>query len=103
VRRPALRGGRQASLTPHGLKDATSDPTQLTRWWRRWPQANIGLVTGERADVLDVDGPAGRAALRRFAAGQDLSWTGPWSRPGPAGTTTRVSKEDAPGGALGLV
>jgi len=54
-------------LTPHGLKDATSDPTQLTRWWRRWPQANIGLVTGERADVLDVDGPAGRAALRRFA------------------------------------
>jgi transposase len=64
-------------LTPHGLKDATSDPTQLTRWWRRWPQANIGLVTGERADVLDVDGPAGRAALRRFAAGHDLSLDGP--------------------------
>jgi hypothetical protein len=41
-------------LTPHGLKDATSDPAELGRWWRRWPQANIGLLTGEVADVPDM-------------------------------------------------
>jgi Bifunctional DNA primase/polymerase, N-terminal len=69
-------------LTPHGLNDATSDPAQLARWWRRWPQANIGLVTGELADVLDVDGPAGRAALRRFAADHDLRLDGPLAHTG---------------------
>jgi hypothetical protein len=51
--------------TRNGLHDATTDPAQLARWWQRWPQANIGLVTGELADVLDIDGPAGQAALRR--------------------------------------
>jgi hypothetical protein len=64
-------------LTPHGLNDATSDPAQLGRWWRCWPQANIGLVTGEVADVLDIDGPAGRAAVRRFAADHNLRLEGP--------------------------
>jgi hypothetical protein len=64
-------------LTPRGLHDATSDPAQLGRWWRRWPQANIGLVTGEVADVLDIDGPAGRAAVRRFAADHNLCLEGP--------------------------
>jgi Bifunctional DNA primase/polymerase, N-terminal len=32
-------------LTPHGLIDATRDPAQLGWWWRRWPNANIGLLT----------------------------------------------------------
>jgi Bifunctional DNA primase/polymerase, N-terminal len=50
--------------TRNGLHDATADPDRLARWWQRWPNANIGLVTGELADVLDVDGPTGRAALR---------------------------------------
>ena len=27
-------------------------------WWR-WPQANPGLATGRRFDVLDVDGEQG--------------------------------------------
>ncbi len=45
--------------TAHGLHDATADPAQIVAWWRRWPQANIGLATGARFDVLDVDGSAG--------------------------------------------
>jgi hypothetical protein len=64
-------------LTPHGLNDATSDPAQLAQWWRRWPQANIGLVTGEVADVLDIDGSAGRAAIHRYIADHDLRLDGP--------------------------
>jgi hypothetical protein len=79
---PACGAVGKHPLTAHGLKDATSDPTQLGRWWRRWPQANIGLVTGERADVLDVDGPAGRAALHRFTADHDLRLEGPLVRTG---------------------
>ena len=50
-----LRG--KIPLTKHGVKDATRDVTQITEWWRRWPDANIGLATGEASGwlVLDVD------------------------------------------------
>jgi hypothetical protein len=40
------------------------------------------LVTGEVADVLDIDGPAGRAAVRRFTADHDLRLEGPLVRTG---------------------
>jgi hypothetical protein len=81
-RDPACGAIGKHPLTPHGLKDASSDPGQLARWWRRWPYANIGLVTGELADVLDIDGPAGRAALRRLAADHDLPLHGPLAQTG---------------------
>jgi len=38
---------------------ATANPAQVAAWWRRTPQANIGMPTGLRWDVIDVDGPAG--------------------------------------------
>ena len=79
---PACGAVGKHPRTPHGLHDATSDPAHLERWWRRWPQANIGLLTGEVADVLDMDGPAGRAAVRRFAADHDLRLQGPLVRTG---------------------
>ena len=68
--------------TPHGLHDATADPDRLARWWQRWPQANIGLVTGGRADVLDIDGPAGRTALRGWVTQHQLRLEGPLVRTG---------------------
>jgi hypothetical protein len=51
-------------LVRHGVKDATTNPAQLERWWQRWPHANVGLATGIIFDALDVDGLAGMAALR---------------------------------------
>jgi hypothetical protein len=51
-------------LVWHGVKDATTSPAQLQRWWQRWPDANIGLATGIVFDALDIDGLAGMAALR---------------------------------------
>lgn len=43
--------------TLNGVKDATTDPEQITRWWSMWEAANIGLATGAGlgAIVLDVD------------------------------------------------
>jgi hypothetical protein len=79
---PACGAIGKHPLTAHGLKDATSDSVQLAQWWRCWPEANIGLVTGELADVLDIDGPAGRAALRRHVAGHDLCLEGPLAQTG---------------------
>src|SRR3984957_2581308 len=50
--------------TRNGCKDATTDLAQIERWWRAWPNANIGTATGAGLVVIDVDGPAGEAALQ---------------------------------------
>ena len=50
-------------ITARGYLDASSHPDQVERWWRRWPQANIGVPTGIAFDVVDVDGPTGMAGL----------------------------------------
>lgn len=43
--------------TLNGFKDATTDETQIRKWWTWWPNANIGIATGEPSGlvVLDVD------------------------------------------------
>jgi Bifunctional DNA primase/polymerase, N-terminal len=76
-RGPACDRPAKHPLLRHGVKDATTDPGRLGRWWRRWPQANVGLATGIVFDALDIDGPAGLAALRQLQQA-----AGPW-RPGP--------------------
>lgn len=38
---------------------ATANSSQIAAWWRQWPNANIGMPTGLRWDVIDIDGPAG--------------------------------------------
>jgi hypothetical protein len=73
------------SLVPHGVKDATSNRARVLAWWTRHPQANIGLATGHRFDVLDVDGPVGEAAIRALAATHDLASSGPLVRTGGGG------------------
>jgi bifunctional DNA primase/polymerase-like protein len=64
-------------LVRRGIHDATTDRAQLKDWWQRWPQANCGLATGIVFDALDVDGPAGLAALRQLARTADLRLPGP--------------------------
>jgi Bifunctional DNA primase/polymerase, N-terminal len=50
--------------TPHGLKDASSDEQIVRQWWQRWPDANIGLITGVAFDVGDLDSDAAMATFR---------------------------------------
>jgi hypothetical protein len=45
----------KAPLTANGFKDASADPDTVTTWWKRWPNALIGVPTGEKFVVLDVD------------------------------------------------
>jgi Bifunctional DNA primase/polymerase, N-terminal len=73
------------SLVPHGVKDATSNRARILAWWTRYPQANIGLATGHRFDVLDVDGPAGAHAIRILAVAHGLQSSGPLVRTGGGG------------------
>ncbi|WP_298045704.1 bifunctional DNA primase/polymerase [uncultured Citricoccus sp.] len=46
----------KAPMTRTGVKAATTDPAQIQSWWEREPRANIGLATGARMDVIDLDG-----------------------------------------------
>jgi hypothetical protein len=73
------------SLVPHGVKDATCNRARILAWWTRHPQANIGLATGHRFDVLDVDGPEGAQAIRTLAAECGLASSGPLVRTGGGG------------------
>jgi KaiC/GvpD/RAD55 family RecA-like ATPase len=54
------RTGKSPTKKPciTGFKDrATTDPEQIARWWRKWPDAMPGLPTGTRTGfaVLDID------------------------------------------------
>lgn len=52
----------------NGCLDATTDTDRVARWWRRNPDHNIGLRTGEAFDALDVDD---LAALDDYCAGRE--------------------------------
>ncbi len=41
--------------TAHGFKDATRDPAQTQKWWKKWPDANIGVPTGPLSGLLVID------------------------------------------------
>ncbi len=73
-------------LVPHGLTEATTNRARILAWWTQHPQANVGLATGHRFDVLDLDGPHAVAVLRAFAAehGIRLPARGPVVRSGRA-------------------
>ncbi len=39
----------------NGLHDATTDRAAIERWWRLWPNADIGVRTGPESGLLVVD------------------------------------------------
>ena len=66
-----LRPGGKKPLTPRGFKDATTNPDRIRRWWKRRPDANIGIPTGKRSGLWALDrdaykpGCMSREALER--------------------------------------
>ena len=43
--------------TRNGCLDATTDEAVINSWWSQWPEAHVGVATGEVSgfDVLDID------------------------------------------------
>lgn len=41
--------------TPNGLKNATLKKDWIDAWWKKWPYANVGLVTGALSGIVVVD------------------------------------------------
>jgi Bifunctional DNA primase/polymerase, N-terminal len=64
---------------------ASSDPATVRGWWRRWPDANLALVTGRRFDVLDLDGTEGVEAFRTVIGRDPLEHPGPIAHSGGGG------------------
>jgi hypothetical protein len=54
---PVFPCNAKVPLTEHGFQDASTDSEAVLAWWTRWPEANIGMPTGETSGVvvLDVD------------------------------------------------
>jgi hypothetical protein len=73
---PRLRGWQRLART---------DPAMVEEWWRRWPDASLGLATGRRFDVLDVDGGQGVQAIRADLGIAPADHPGPVARTGGEG------------------
>lgn len=39
----------------NGCTGATTDTQQVTTWWTQWPDANVGIATGQGLVVIDID------------------------------------------------
>lgn len=52
---PLQPGSKVPYERSRGFKDATTDADLVRKWWSKAPESNIGLATGHRFDVLDVD------------------------------------------------
>jgi hypothetical protein len=48
-------GSDKRPLTKNGFKDASVDPAKVKDWWRRHPDALVGVPTGEKFVVVDCD------------------------------------------------
>jgi hypothetical protein len=54
-------------LLKHGLQEASTNSSTIERWWRRWPQANVGVCT-DGVPRIDIDLPEVAEALAKDAA-----------------------------------
>jgi len=87
-------------LTEHGFKDATRDEKQIREWWAKWPNAQIGLPTGNKNSlfVLDEDSQQAQEYAKQWNLPETLTVE---TRPGrkqlwflqPAGLETKCSTE----------
>ena len=50
-----LLPGRKEPATSHGVKDATIDLFQISRWWSSGKEYNIGLACGRKSGVYVID------------------------------------------------
>lgn len=42
-------------IPAQGIKQATLDATRINAWWNEYPEANIGIATGEASKIIVID------------------------------------------------
>lgn len=65
-----LKHRQKTPATRHGVKDATTDSSQVAGWFNASPSPNIGCATGQRSGFwsLDIDGIEGEETLQALEA-----------------------------------
>lgn len=72
-----------------GCLDASSNPDVIRGWWENSPNANVGIATGYKVDVVDIDGAKGQATrTEHWCYDEACRAAGSQPRP-PAGWTER--------------
>ena len=81
---PVKPGEKAPPLIADWPNKATTDPEQLTQWWKQWPSANVAIATGKGLVVLDVDYDKGGAYSMRSLREKNKIPTMPTAEtPGP--------------------
>src|SRR5690349_15924428 len=59
--------------TKNGCLDASKDEAQINAWWQQWPDANVGIATGQISGivVLDIDVAKGAHSADLLFGGVD--------------------------------
>jgi Bifunctional DNA primase/polymerase, N-terminal len=52
---PVAVAGKRALVPWKVWQHSRPDPDQLAAWWRRWPAANLAVVTGRVSGLVVVD------------------------------------------------
>jgi hypothetical protein len=94
---PDDKDRHKTPMTPHGFYDATTNRSKIKRWWGKWPNALIGMRTGEASGVavLDLDVKSGKDG---YAAVPDWETRSPViAKTGSGGAHLYFAAEGAPG------
>jgi len=63
-----IRDNKKPYIKWEKYQTERASSNQIKKWWKQWPDANIGIVTGKVSgvDVVDVDSEKGRDALNEY-------------------------------------
>jgi hypothetical protein len=50
-----VRFKAKSPLVDNGFFAATNDEAQIREWWKRWPEALVGVPTGQRTKLVAID------------------------------------------------
>jgi Bifunctional DNA primase/polymerase, N-terminal len=65
---PCSVTGKRALVRWAPWQQMAADPEQLRIWWRRWPRANVAIITGRISDLVVVDVDPAHGGLGTLAA-----------------------------------
>jgi hypothetical protein len=65
---PIIVRGKVPMVRWQDYQTALPEESEILEWWTKWPEANVGIVTGKISGitVVDVDTEAGLVALKKY-------------------------------------
>jgi len=65
---PIIVRGKVPMIRWQDYQSSLPEESEVLEWWTRWPDANVGIVTGKISGitVVDVDTEAGLEALKKY-------------------------------------